>query len=581
MRASPTARRIAKTIMYGFDAYFADYQNITLGAKARFERGEWQKVREAQTERIDLYKSRCDQVLDRLEHVTSKSLHSLELWPDVKQTYAQLLEHHINGEIAETFFNTIFCKIFDHQHIHDRNLFVLPSHANATLPTHYARVSEPLSGDGIFLSYTFTGNPESVIASILDDFQFSIPWEDAIRDRQHLCDALCNEIDITSTITIDLLDTYFYRNKGAYLVGRVVSNDSLIPLVIPVLRSDIGIYVDSAIFSTDEVSVIFSFTRSHFFVESRVPSRTVSFLKNLMPSKSAAELYSSIGFPKHGKTEFYRDAVEHTRHSKDLYTIAPGTKGMVMVVFTLPSFEYVFKVIRDRFRPPKSVTEKEVIEKYHLVSRSDRTGRMADAHEYRNFIFYRNRFSYALIQELLELAPSKITLTESRIIIKHVYVERRMTPLNLYLNTASSHEIDAAMDEYGNAIKQLAAANIFPGDMLLKNFGVTRHGRVVFYDYDEIVPLEDCHFRHIPQARTEEDEMASQPWYSVAENDIFPEEFRLFFSGKPLIKQSFEQQHSDIYNVDFWQSMQEQVKKGHIADAFPYRRSRRFLNDYQ
>ena len=256
--------------------------------------------------------------------------------------------------------------------------------------------------------------------------------------------------------------------------------------------------------------------------------------------------------------------------------IAPGIKGMVMSVFTMPSYDFVFKIIKDKFTPPKEMTREQVREKYRLVKRADRAGRMADTQEFNNLAFARERFSDELMEELHKVAPSVIEEHGKALVIKHVYVERRMTPLNLYLHDATDEQVLDVMDEYGNAIKQLAAANIFPGDMLLKNFGVTRHGRVVFYDYDEIVPLVDCNFRTIPEPRTEEEELASQPWYNVGPNDIFPEEFRLFFSGNQRARKVFDRLHSDIYEADFWRNLQDRIRGGHIEDFFPYRRKLRF-----
>jgi isocitrate dehydrogenase kinase/phosphatase len=302
----------------------------------------------------------------------------------------------------------------------------------------------------------------------------------------------------------------------------------------------------------------------------------VLFLAKLMPAKPISEIYNCMGFNKHGKTYYHRSAVRHMESTTDKFIIAPGIKGMVMSVFTLPSYPFVFKVIKDRFTPPKEVTAEEVKAKYRLVKRSDRAGRMADTQEFTNLAFDRGRFSDELMAELKAVAPSQIVEKGRALIISHLYVERRMTPLNLYLQDASDEELEAAMIEYGNAIKELAAANIFPGDMLLKNFGVTRHGRVVFYDYDEIVPLLDCNFRKIPEPRNEYEEMASQPWYSVAPNDIFPEEFRLFFSGNQRARKAFDARHSDIYEADFWKSLQDQIRSGYVESFYPYRRRLRF-----
>jgi isocitrate dehydrogenase kinase/phosphatase len=576
---TPTARRIAKTILNGFDAYFADFQNMTLGAKARFEKARWQAVQKHHRDRIELYKNKVNQVCELVEEVTSKDVSDLELWRQARTAYAQLVSNHSNYEIAETFFNSIFCSRFSHKHIHDRNMFVKPSRSQKTTGAQ----EKPLKEYSIYISYHVNSSLRDTITSILKDFEFSTPWENLPRDVQHILDRLQDILPIDPdtpmpTAQLDILESIFYRNKGAYLVGRAKINDVQIPFLLPFLNRKQGIYVDNAILDADGASRVFSFTRSYFMVDAPIPSRLVRFLSQLMPNKDIAEIYTSIGFNKHGKTEFYLDILQHMKQSNDQFEIAPGIKGMVMSVFTLPSYDCVFKVIKDRFAPPKTVTEAIVKDKYKLVSRSDRAGRMADTQEYTNFIFYRNRFSDELLEELKQVAASKLEINAKWVILKHVYTERRMIPLNMYLTHASDQEIVEVMDEYGNAIKQLAAANIFTGDMLLKNFGVTRHGRVVFYDYDEIMPITEVNFRKIPEPRNESEEMAERPWYTVAENDVFPEEFRLFFSGNPKAKQAFEKLHADIYDYRFWLGIQEKLKAGHIEDTFPYRRKSRFIN---
>lgn len=574
---SPTARRIAKTILNGFEAYFADFQNITLGAKARFEKADWVGVQRAHRERIELYKAKVDQVRQLVRDVTSKDVEELDMWRQVRAAYAQLVDGHSNYEIAETFFNSIFCGLFNHEHIHDRYLFVKPSRPLS---------DKPLKDYTIYMSYRPQKGLVDLVTRILSDFEFSIPWENKKRDVAYIVRAIVRAIldnvlpnfDTDShDIRIDMLESVFYRNKGAYLVGRAKCDDQYTPIVLPLLNNECGgIYVDSAIFDTNDVSIIFSFTRSYFMVDAAIPSRFVRFISTLIPQKDIMEIYTAIGFNKHGKTAFYRHVIEHLKHSDDLFQIAPGIKGMVMTVFTLPSYDVVFKIIKDKFSSSKMVTEAIVREKYKLVSRSDRAGRMADTQEYRNFIFYRNRFSDELIEELLKVAPSKLIIRDKLIIVKHLYTERRMTPLNLYLKTATHEQIVDVMDEYGNAIKEIAAANIFPGDMLLKNFGVTRHGRVVFYDYDEIAVLTDCRFRKIPPPRNDEERLSAQPYFSVRENDIFPEEFQHFFAGNKEAKAAFEERHSDLYDYRYWQKVQQQIRSGYIGDTFPYRRRKRF-----
>jgi isocitrate dehydrogenase kinase/phosphatase len=247
-----------------------------------------------------------------------------------------------------------------------------------------------------------------------------------------------------------------------------------------------------------------------------------------------------------------------------------------MIVFTLPSYPYVFKVIRDRISPTKEVTHEIVKEKYMLVKRHDRIGRMADTLEYADVAFPRSRFTEALLDELRREAPSLVEESDDTIVVKHLYIERRMQPLNLFLDEAAEDQARAAVVDYGNAIKELCSVNIFPGDMLFKNFGVTRGGRVVFYDYDEIVYMTECNFRRIPPPRTPEDEMAAEPWYPVGQNDIFPEEFAPFLLSGKVVRQAFLEHHSDLLDVGFWNQTKQRIEDGFIEDVYPYSAAARF-----
>ena len=503
--------------------------------------------------------------------MTNKDLENLLLWREAKKAYTQLVFNFPNFEIAETFFNSVFSDIHDHDKISDDIVYVISSQL----------IEAPEAEYSIYVRYEGE-NFRDTFKRILEEAEFSLPMEDLSLDLDCVMEVFNKEIapQIKSSpkdVKFDLLESTFYRSKAAYMVGRVVDRDQTFPMALVILNTeDGGLYVDTALFDADELSVVFSFTRNHFMVDAPLPYQYAHFLKNLMPNKLDYEIYNSLGFPKHAKTEFYRQLVGHLDNSDDQFIVAPGIKGMVMSVFTLPSYNIVFKIIKDKFAPPKEVTHEIVREKYRLVSRYDRIGRMADTQEFDNLIFPLDRFSDDLLQELLRVAPSQVEIRDEGILIRHLYTERYMTPLNIFLERADDSEIRNAMEEYGNCIKQLAAANIFPGDMPLKNFGVTRHGRVVFYDYDEIATLTDCNFRHIPQPRTEQEEMQSGTWYTVGPDDIFPEEFRLFFSGNIKARKMFEEIHSELYDVDFWTGLQTQIRDGFVVDVFPYRRIKRF-----
>jgi len=565
--------RLARTILNGFTAYFAEFENITLAARTRFEKAEWGVMHAISTRRIDLYKEKVLETLSYVTHIADDRLADFEFWTETRGVYAELVRGMTNFEIAETFYNSIYNSVFGHRRIRDEHAFVFSPQGDMP-PVDVRRVV-----------VGFRGDLRESVSAMLENYALHIPYEDSERDRNNIIAALERElagrVDLTEdALEFHTLEHHFYRNKAVYIVGRIVGPDLQLPFVLPMLHNNAtdkpAVYIDTILFGSDRVSLLFSFTRSYFMVDASIPSQYVLFLHQLMPKKDISEIYSAIGHHRHGKTYYYRTAYRHMRATTDKFIVAPGIKGMVMSVFTLPSYEFVFKIIKDRFTPPKDVTHQLVKDKYNLVKRWDRAGRMADTQEFNNLVFDRSRFSEELMEELYATCSSQLVISGTALIIRHCYVERRMTPLNLYLQDASDEEVDEVMNDYGKSIKELAAANIFPGDMLLKNFGVTRHGRVVFYDYDEIQPLLECNFRRIPPPRDEHEEMASRPWYSVGPNDVFPEEFRLFFSGNQRARKAFDARHSEIYDADFWTGLQERIQEGHVDDFYPYPRIMRF-----
>ncbi|MDT8427573.1 MAG: bifunctional isocitrate dehydrogenase kinase/phosphatase [Pseudomonadales bacterium] len=571
---SRTARRLAKAILNGFDAFFAEYKNITYGAQGRFERADWQDVHRAMRQRLDLYKEKVKTVAESARAITGQDLRERSLWQQAKGEYALIIQGHHNFEITQTFFNSVYCLVFGHEKIRDLHAFVMEPAAQEL----------PLPEEEVLLRINCSEGLHKAIGKVLDNCGFNIPFEDRSRDIEWIVQVITGKFlprwrGSSHDIYIETLESLFFRNKAAYLVGRIVSGSTHCPFILPILNNEQGaVYVDTVLHDPDDISIVFSFSRTYFMVDASTPSAYIKFLKAIMPNKEIFELYSAIGFPKHSKTVYYRRAVEMTLASDDQYIIAPGIKGMVMLVFTRDDFDYVYKVIKQRFSPPKETNREHVRACYALVKRWERGGRMADTQEFNNLAFDKRRFSTELMAELRREVPALIEENGNVLLLRHCYIERKMVPLNMYIQDCSQEQLYSVMDEYGNAIRQLAAGNLFPGDMLLKNFGVTRHGRVVFYDYDEICPLTECRFRHLPQPQTEDQIFASRPWYPVGPNDVFPEEFRLFFSGNQRARAVFDQLHSDLYDPDYWTGLQRKINSGYVADVFPYRKKQRFQN---
>ena len=560
---------IARQILNGFDTYREEFRKITNLGRYRFEQALWQEIQDMSARRIQIYKEHIHSTRDGLLSLYGEAvLLDIENWPAIKTSYMGQIDLRLDDELSETWYNSVFNSLFSHDQICNRSMFVQT--------TRQERVSSETPMQ--IRLYRPAGDLRATLRQIMQDYRFEIDYANPEADlerlecqlRESLPDWVCRD----GNLSIELYSSRLYRNKGAYIVGRIFTSDEQWPLVFPLVNLEgKGVRFDAAITDESEVSIIFSFTRSYFMVRVAYPAEFISFLQKILPRKHLWELYTSIGFYKQGKTEFYRSLMRHLEETDDRFMMAPGIRGMVMTVFTLPGYNTVFKVIKDRFSPSKTVDHAMVIDRYRLVKYVDRVGRLADTQEFKDLRFPLAKFEPECLEELLDVAPSTIEVQGDEVLVRHCWTERRMTPLNIYLDNATSEQqVRDALEDYGWAIKQLAAANIFPGDMLLKNFGVTRHGRVVFYDYDEISYLTEVNFRVIPPPRYPEDEMSAEPWYSVAPNDVFPEEFPTFLFTDIRHRKLFSQMHGDLFRASYWQGLQQAIREGTVIDVYPYKR---------
>ena len=569
-----TEQIIAQTILQGFDAQYGRFLEITSGAQERFEQADWHAVQSAMKQRIQLYDHHVGLVVAQLQFmglVQSLTPDKLAL---IKHVYKTLLPDYPRFEIAESFFNSVYCRLFQHRELTQDNLFIFTSQ-----PARRFSVSpRPLSRE-----YQVDGNLVTLLLSILNGLPLRLSWRNLNFDIQCIIETLQHRFLHINTqkCSLHIANELFYRNKAAWLVGKIYINDEVHPFLLPIHQDDNRkIYIDACLITFDEASIVFGFARSYFMVYAPFPAALVFWLREILPSKSIAELYMAIGCQKHGKTEYYREYLAYINFAREQFTLAPGVKGMVMLVFTAPAFDRVFKIIKDTFAPQKNVTKARVQECYRIVKEHDRVGRMADTQEFENFVINKSAISHELMAELLNEALSQIEDLGDKILIRHLYMERKMVPLNIYMDNANSEQLNNALNEYGWAIKQLAAANIFPGDMLFKNFGVTRHGRVVFYDYDEICYMTEVNFRHIPEALYPEQELSGEPWYSIGEHDVFPEEFASFICQNKQIRDYLQRYHEDLFSADYWQKLQKRILDGHVEDVYAYREELRFCHQF-
>ncbi len=567
-----TVHEVALNIAVKYDQLLNAFNEITLCAKDLFETRQYRELFTKQQLRYRLYGNYVREVLDDTHHQMGSHIDELAYWKAIKQEFSRLIANKPHRLNSETFYNSITRKVFfDKSFNADIEYFDY---------TDYAPAPKTGNEEPIYDIIDCSHFSPVVIKQFLKYFKFNVPFENIDRDAQRIFDEMAPTIiHQKSNLYLDrmeILKPVFYRNRGAFLVGRLFYKNWSMPIVIPLLNESDGIFVDSVIYIPAEISIIFSFTRASFFVYTKYPAQVIDYLKAMLTHKTVGELYDSIGYYRHGKTILYRDLMNYIHHHDDKFIVAPGIRGMVMAVFTLKYYNFVFKIIRDKFEAPKNCTREFVIKKYEEVEINDRVGRMAYAHLFENLEFPRHLFTHELIQELQSSCKDSVEFVGNKVIVKHVYIERRMTPLNMYLKQANPIDACRVILDYGFCVKELAAANIFPGDLLLKNFGVTRHGRVIFYDYDEIAKVTDCRFRRIPEQSDEDDMRGNVEMITAEPNDIFPEEFKAFMAPEGPIGEIFLAEHNEIFDPKYWRDIQKRIQAGEYLSFYAYDQYKRF-----
>jgi isocitrate dehydrogenase kinase/phosphatase len=561
---SKLARDSAREIREGFERYNAEFRAITRRAPVRFDARDSKGSQRDAVERIDLYDKFVNGTVTELRAKLGDLALDRDLWMQIRQDFPAEIDMLPDPEFAKTFFSSTTRRMFGTVGVAPEIEFV------ATDLDPLANITSAV-GSNTYLNH---GSLALLFEDVLGDVRFRSPWKDLDKSTLHVANEVTAHLhalnERRTILRVEMIRPVFYQVARAYIVGRVVGRDFLIPLVIALKNTDGGILVDAVMLSEGDVSIVFSFTRSYFHVDLERVGEAVLFLKSILPIKPVSELFTVLGRAKQGKTERYRELMHHLDNTKDQFVHAAGERGLVMVCFTLPSFDVVFKIIRDRFPYPKNVLREEVMAKYQLVFKHDRAGRLVDAQEYRRLRFPKALFAPALLEELLSETTLTVHEDGDTLVFDHMYIERRMTPLNIYLRTASEKAGERAVLDYGQCIRDLAYTNIFAGDLLLKNFGVTRHGRVIFYDYDELCAITDCHFRDLPQATNMEDEMRGEAWFYVADNDVFPETFIRFLSFTDSQREALLRMHGEILTAQFWRHVQERLKEGEVLEVLPY-----------
>lgn len=558
------AHDCAAAIVAAFARYNAEYRVITRRAPERFENRDWSGVQADVVERLDLYSSIVDQTASELRQRLDARAMDTALWAAIKASYAGQIAGLTDPEFLKTFFSSITRRLFDTVGVDPAIEF-------------FALDLDPLRGIDAQVGtnrYVNRGSIELLFEELLSAFRFRTPWRDFEGSVSHVATDVKMHLQSIGRSRglqqVEVIRPVFYQMSRAYVVGRIWGDGWVLPLAIAFRNTPRGVLVDAVMLRESDVSILFSFTRSYFHVDLERVGEAVLFLRSILPSKPISELFTVLGRAKQGKTERFREIFRHLDETGDRFVRAPGERGMVMACFTLENFDVIFKVIRDIFPAVKSIRREEVMAKYDMVFKHDRAGRLVDAQEFKRIRLPRHRFDPGMLAELTGECALNVHVDGDDVIVGHCYIERRMIPLNLYLRSATPVDAELAVIEYGQAIRDLAYTNIFAGDLLLKNFGVTRHNRVIFYDYDELCRITDCRFRDLPQAPTDDDEMRAESWFYVADNDVFPETFLNFLGFEGRLREVFLDKHGEILEAGWWRALQERLQGGDVVEVLPY-----------
>jgi isocitrate dehydrogenase kinase/phosphatase len=561
---SDAAARASAAIVAAFASYNAQYRAITRRAPERFESRDWAGSQADVVERLDLYARMVAETVAAMREQLGPGALEVGLWQAIKDDYARRIADLADPEFLKTFFSSITRQLFGTVGVHAAIEF-------------FALDLDPLRGAGtenVARRYANRGSLDLLFEEILSDYRFRTPWRDFEGSVGHVTTDVELELarlgEKRRLLDVEIIRPVFYQMSRAYLVGRINGDGWRLPLAIAIRNGPRGVLVDAVMLRESDVSILFSFTRSYFHVDLERVADAVLFLQSILPVKPVSELFTVLGRAKQGKTERFREIFRHLQDTEDRFVRAPGERGMVMACFTLENHDVVFKVIRDRFPDVKNIRREEVMAKYDLVFKHDRAGRLVDAQEFKRIRLPRARFAPDMLEELVAECALNAQPDGDDLVIGHAYIERRMVPLNLHLRTATPEQAELAVIDYGQSIRDLAYTNIFAGDLLLKNFGVTRHSRVIFYDYDELCRVTDCRFRDLPQAQSVEDEMRDEPWFHVADNDVFPETFLQFLGFEGRLREVFLEKHGELLEAGWWRALQERLAAGDVVEVLPY-----------
>ena len=561
----------ARWILAEFDAYYVESRSIPNFAKAAFERCDPATSLDLSLRRLSVYSISVHGLARRLRESLPSAAEDERFWERIEARYLTLIEGRYESDLAFAY-------------IHSARRMMYEGMWN---PVEYTFLHhrEPVTERSAAVRIDFPITPDLDLAMLVDRIldvpSFEQPWRDRNGDVRAVADRLQTIFrgDERQPVEIQMTDAGFFRNRGAYIVGRIVFDDaSATPLILALLNHDAGIYVQAVLAGQADAHNLFSSTLANFHVTNSHYHELAAFLHSVMPTRRLGLHYSTIGFNHVGKVAVMNELREELAEHGEVFATAIGFRGSVAIGFAAPSSDYNLKVIRDipteQYKWGDFPGIRAVLDKYRRVHEIDRTGSMLDNIIYYNLELDPAWFEPELLAELLQDAAESVSLRDDAVILKHLIVQRRVRPLPVFFRNATPEEAREVIVNLGHCIKNNAAANVFNKDLDARNYGVSRYHKVYLFDYDALEPLTHVKVRSNADRFDGEDDVPD--WFYEDGVIFLPEEietgFRIHDRG---LRRLFRDVHGDLLTTGYWERMQGVLERGQVPSIRLYPEQRK------
>jgi isocitrate dehydrogenase kinase/phosphatase len=549
----------ADWILSVFDSFYEEFVKLTWAAKAAFESRDHPTAVANARRRLGLYNATVYPLADELRSGFPELKEREPLWAEIEAVYRVAVRGRYEADLALAYLHSAQRRV----------------HHGEWKPVEYGfegsgRVVPPENAVYERLACSWPITP-LVIQKALQVAELAVPFCDPVRDAELIARRVNDVLAARSGAglrAIEMVRAGFFRNRGAYLVGRLVLKGAeLKPFVIALLNGEEGVRAEAVLHAVPHVHNLCSSTEAPFQVTNRHYHELSAFLLSIMPRRPLGLHYSTIGYYHYSKVAVMYEVRRRLMHDRELLGVAPGSPGTVTIAFTSPQSDYVLKVIRDRptsgYKWDSFEGVDAVLAKYKRVHEINRTGSMLDNIVYYNLKLERSWFEPALASELLDSVTNSVQLRDGALIFKYLIVQRKLTPLNVFLETAPADRAERAIINLGFCIRNNAAANVFNKDFDTRNYGVSRYLKIYLYDYDAVEALTEMKVRtNLDRCDGEEDVPA---WFFEPGVVFLPEEIEAGLRVRSrTLRRVFRTAHADLMSVGYWEGLQQALRAGKV-----------------